>query len=73
MKNLAKHILFSSLLTLGLSNVANADNKVLLIGVDGVQYEKLSTVNTPNFDRLHIQKAWTGGITGDITEQGNGL
>ena len=70
MKNLAKHILFSSLLTLGISNVTNADNKVLLIGVDGVQYEKLSTVNTPNFDRLHIQKAWTGGITGDITEQG---
>jgi len=46
------------------------DRKVLLIGVDGVQLEELQKVYTPNFDRLTIRKAYTGGITGTDTEQG---
>ncbi|GAA5646648.1 hemopexin repeat-containing protein [Vibrio proteolyticus] len=46
-----------------------ADNKVLLIGIDGLQYEKLAGVDTPAFDRLNITKAYTGGIAGTSTEQ----
>ncbi|GAA3930985.1 hemopexin repeat-containing protein [Litoribacillus peritrichatus] len=48
---------------------AQAENKVLLVGVDGLQYEKLQGVNTPNFDRLNITKAYTGGIKNYGSEQ----
>lgn len=43
--------------------------KVFLLGVDGLQYEYLSKLSTPNFRRLNIQKAYTGGILGKSSEQ----
>ncbi len=42
---------------------------VLLVGIDGLQYEKIALLNTPNFDRLNITKAYTGGIKGTISDQ----
>ncbi|WP_066966207.1 alkaline phosphatase family protein [Microbulbifer sp. Q7] len=48
---------------------AQGDNKVLLVGIDGVQFEKLHTLNTPNFDRLYVEKAYTGGINGAASQQ----
>ncbi|MBL4882271.1 MAG: alkaline phosphatase family protein [Oleispira sp.] len=45
------------------------DKKVLLIGIDGLQFEELQKVSTPNFDRLTINKAYTGGITHSNSEQ----
>ena len=48
---------------------ASADNKVLLVGMDGVQLETLQQVNSPNMDRLNIRKAYTGGIQGEDSEQ----
>lgn len=46
-----------------------ADKKVLFIGIDGLQFEELQKVHTPNFDRLVINKAYTGGIVGFNSEQ----
>lgn len=48
----------------------SVENKVLLVGIDGVQYERLQALNTPAFDRLHVRKAYTGGIAGTASEQG---
>lgn len=43
--------------------------KAILIGVDGVQYEKILSISTPNFDRLTLRKAYTGGIDGQGSQQ----
>ncbi len=51
------------------TEISNADNKVLLVGVDGLQLEQLHKVNTPNFDRLNITPAYTGGIKDYDSEQ----
>lgn len=51
------------------SSLVAAESKVLLIGIDGVQFEKLQAANTPNIDKLNISKAFTGGIKGTATEQ----
>lgn len=72
MNTLAKRIVLGGMLSISALTTPQhvlADNKVLLIGIDGVQYEKLLSVNTPNFDKLHVQKAWTGGIQGEVSEQ----
>ena len=55
----------------GIKLVESAEKKakVLLLGIDGVQLEKLLELNTPNFDRLNIQRAYTGGIEGSHTQQ----
>lgn len=45
------------------------EKRVLLVGIDGLQYEKIEPLNTPNFDRLNIVKAYTGGIRGTISNQ----
>ncbi|ROS01804.1 type I phosphodiesterase/nucleotide pyrophosphatase [Sinobacterium caligoides] len=47
-----------------------AAQKAILIGIDGVQYEKMQALDTPNFHRLTIKKTYTGGIAGDYSEQG---
>ena len=43
--------------------------KVLLVGIDGLQYEKIAEVSTPNLDKLKIVKAYTGGIDDTASEQ----
>lgn len=57
---------FFTFFTFGL---ANADSKVLLLGIDGVQLEEMQKLNTPNIKRLNITKAYTGGVTGTFSEQ----
>ena len=47
----------------------DAGKRVLLIGIDGLQYEQMQTIPTPNLDRLNFTKAYAGGITGTETEQ----
>lgn len=57
-------------LTFVLINPAFAGNKkVLLVGMDGVQYRYIDQLATPGFDRLHITKAYAGGVTSRFTEQ----
>lgn len=43
--------------------------KVLLVGIDGLQIEKISNTATPNLDKLLIKKGYSGGITGTASEQ----
>lgn len=46
-----------------------SQKKAIIIGVDGVQFEKLHDIQTPNIDKLNIIKSFTGGIRGTETEQ----
>ncbi|WP_434362908.1 hemopexin repeat-containing protein [Parasalinivibrio latis] len=64
-----KGILCAALCFQFLGANAHADQKTLLIGVDGVQLEKLLQVDAPNIKGLNIQKAYTGGITNEGSEQ----
>lgn len=62
-----------SLLAAGLMATAisaTAAPKTLLIGIDGVQYEKLRALNPPQFNRLQSAKAYTGGVDGAFSQQG---
>ncbi len=43
--------------------------RVLLVGIDGLQFERIASLNTPNLDKLHISKAYTGGIQGYNSHQ----
>ncbi|MBL4643741.1 MAG: alkaline phosphatase family protein [Flavobacteriaceae bacterium] len=43
--------------------------KVLLIGIDGLQFEQIAKVNTPNFDKFTIKKGYTGGVFGSPSQQ----
>ncbi|PKH51623.1 hypothetical protein CXF68_13445 [Tenacibaculum sp. Bg11-29] len=52
-----------------LSSRGVAKKKVLLLGIDGLQFEKMVNVFTPNLDEFNIVKAYTGGIKGAISEQ----
>ena len=51
-------------------------HKALLIGVDGLQYEKLRQAikqgMAPNLARLQLAKSYVGGIDGTTTEQTTG-
>ncbi|PCK31376.1 alkaline phosphatase family protein [Pseudoalteromonas piscicida] len=63
-------VLSSALFALLFTTSADAlENKVLLIGIDGLQYEKIGSNHTPNFDRLFLTKAYTGGISATQTQQ----
>ncbi|RZG00590.1 hypothetical protein EXT48_18355 [Pseudoalteromonas sp. CO348] len=63
-------VLSSALLALSFTASVDAlENKVLLIGIDGLQYEKIGANNTPNFDRLYLTQAYTGGIAKTQTQQ----
>ena len=48
-------------------------HKALLIGVDGMQYEKLQQAiqqgKAPTIARLHLYKSYTGGVLGTSTQQ----
>ncbi|MCK7598262.1 hemopexin repeat-containing protein [Microbulbifer sp. CAU 1566] len=59
--------LFATMLST--NTFAQGERKVLLVGIDGVQFEKLQTLNTPNFDRLYVEQAYTGGIDGAESQQ----
>lgn len=48
---------------------SSAAPKALLIGIDGAQFERIQALNTPNFDRLYINRAYTGGIAGESSQQ----
>ncbi|WP_224777002.1 alkaline phosphatase family protein [Achromobacter insolitus] len=48
-------------------------DKVLFVGVDGLTYDALrrgAADNTlPNLSQLTVTRAWTGGVTGTVTQQ----
>lgn len=54
-------------------SVNYSHRKALVIGVDGMQYEKLQEAiaagQAPNIARFNIAKTYTGGIAGSVTEQ----
>ena len=43
--------------------------KVLLIGIDGLQFEQIVKVTTPNFDKFSIKKGYNGGVFGTPSQQ----
>lgn len=43
--------------------------KVLVVGFDGIQFEKIAGTSTPNLDKLNIVKAYAGGIDNTSSEQ----
>ncbi|GAC1323185.1 MAG: hypothetical protein NVSMB28_16380 [Collimonas sp.] len=55
------------------ANFDYSKRKALVIGVDGMQYEKLQEAiaagQAPNIAKFHLAKTYTGGIVGSQTEQ----
>lgn len=43
--------------------------KVLLIGIDGLQFEQIKNTSTPNFDQFNIKRGYNGGILGTASQQ----
>ena len=43
--------------------------KVLLIGIDGLQFEQITKINTPNFDEFTIKRGYTGGVLDAPSQQ----
>ncbi len=43
--------------------------KVLLIGIDGLQFEQIANVATPNFDKFTIKRGYNGGVFGTSSQQ----
>jgi len=43
--------------------------KVLLIGIDGLQFEQINKIGTPNFDKFQIKRGYNGGILGTKSQQ----
>jgi predicted AlkP superfamily pyrophosphatase or phosphodiesterase len=62
-KSLILVLVFVTALTFG------QKKKVLLIGIDGLQFEQISKVNTPNFDKFTIKKGYNGGIFETSSQQ----
>ncbi|MCX4026593.1 alkaline phosphatase family protein [Endozoicomonas sp. SM1973] len=56
-------------LLLFIATSLGASEKVLLVGIDGVQYERILALNTPAFDRLNLIKAYAGGVQWQKTQQ----
>lgn len=52
-----------------LAKSASAAQKAILIGVDGVQLDRLQAINPANLNRLNVAKTYTGGIVGESSEQ----
>ena len=79
--NLLKYALITACLNLSFTALASppADtsslktHKALLIGVDGMQYQKLQKAiqqgKAPNIAHLHLYKSYTGGVLGSSTQQ----
>lgn len=43
--------------------------KVLLVGIDGLQFEQIAKINTPNFDQFNLKRGFTGGLFGTSSQQ----
>ena len=43
--------------------------KVLLIGIDGLQFEQIEKTDTPNFDKFTIKRGYNGGIFATPSQQ----
>lgn len=67
------YLLVSTLICLSfISNavtVNKEERKVILIGIDGVHYQTLKRLKTPNFDRLYTSELFTGGELNTDNEQ----
>jgi len=48
---------------------ASGTKKVLLVGIDGLQYDRIQPLNTPNLKSLFLKKVYTGGVRGALGEQ----
>ncbi|CAM2916192.1 hypothetical protein [Vibrio rarus] len=44
--------------------------KSLMVMIDGARYEALLNASTPNLDKLVLQQAYTGGISGTLSQSG---
>lgn len=70
-------LIFSVLLLFSCSKDSPSDNppsgdpvpKVLLVGIDGLQFEQIDLAHTPNLNSLYTTRAFTGGYTGTETRQ----
>lgn len=62
-KNIILVFIFVAAITFG------QKKKVLLIGIDGLQFEQIANVNTPNFDKFIIKRGYNGGIFGSPSQQ----
>ncbi|ASI93062.1 alkaline phosphatase family protein [Vibrio mediterranei] len=73
MKNTSKIALALILLTTTIvsPHALSQDKKrnVIILNINGLQYEEIFKTPTPNLDRLNITKAYTGGIYGTHSEQ----
>lgn len=67
MNKVLKRTIFAA--SMLVSPLGLAANKVMLVGIDGVQLEKMQALNLPNFQRLHVSKAYTGGVLGQLNQQ----
>lgn len=52
-----------------LATWVHAAPKVLLVGMDGAQYEKMQALQLPNLARLNVTRAYTGGVNGTSSAQ----
>ena len=55
-------LIFFFFLNNGIFARANLKKRVILIGIDGLYIPKIKCLETPNFDKLNIRLAYTGGI-----------
>lgn len=53
---------------LGIAGPAQAAPRVLLVGIDGAQYQRMQELSLPSFASLQTTRAYTGGITGASSE-----
>ncbi|NRB38959.1 MAG: alkaline phosphatase family protein [Pseudomonadales bacterium] len=50
-------------------NSSGKIQKVLVLGLDGVQFEKLALANTPHLDALNISRVYAGGVPDSVQQQ----
>ena len=62
-----KAFLFSALILSSI--VFSQKRKVLLIGIDGLQFEEIAKTKTPNFDKFIIKRGFNGGVFGTKSQQ----
>ncbi|WP_430460546.1 hemopexin repeat-containing protein [Thalassolituus sp. LLYu03] len=53
----------------GVPSTSVSQPRVLLVGMDGLQLSELQQISAPNFDRLLVRAAYTGGVDGEASEQ----
>ncbi len=51
--------------------VGGRSKKVLLVGIDGLQYEKATPTIAPTLNKLNVRKGYTGGFQRNTQYQGN--